>query len=60
MDTGPIVALFDKDDKYHRTCIEILKGIEEPLSTTWPVLREAFYLLNFSWRVQDDLWGDYL
>lgn len=56
IDTGPIVALFDKDDKYHRTCIEILKGIKEPLVTTWPVLTEAFYLLNFSWRVQDDLW----
>lgn len=56
IDTGPIVALFDKDDQYHQVCVEILKGIKEPLITTWPVLTEAFYLLNFSWRVQDDLW----
>ena len=56
IDTGPIVAIFDKDDDYHQCCIEILKKIKEPLITTWPVLTEAFYLLNFSWRVQDDLW----
>jgi hypothetical protein len=24
--------------------------------TTWPVLTECFYLLNFSWEVQDSLW----
>ncbi|HKZ57995.1 MAG TPA: PIN domain-containing protein [Thermodesulfovibrionales bacterium] len=56
IDTGPIVALFDKDDQYHQHCIEILKGIKEPLVTTWPVITEAFYLLNFSDRVQDALW----
>lgn len=56
IDTGPIVALFDKDDQYHQHCIEILKGIKEPLVTTWPVITEAFYLLNFSGSVQDALW----
>lgn len=56
IDTGPLVALFDRDDKYHGRCVEILKGIEGPLVTTWPVLTEAFYLLNFSVSVQDDLW----
>lgn len=56
IDAGPIVAIFDRDDKYHKTCVEILKGIKEPLVTTWPVLTEAFYLLNFSPKVQDDLW----
>ncbi len=56
VDTGPLVALFDRDDKYHSQCAKILKGIKEPLVTTWPVLTEAFYLLNFSASVQDDLW----
>lgn len=55
-DTGPIVALFDKDDRYHTPCLEILKEIREPLVTTWPVLTECFYLLNISWEVQDSLW----
>ena len=56
IDTGPIVALFDKDDRHHSLCIEILREIREPLVTTWPVLTECFYLLNFSWEVQDTLW----
>jgi predicted nucleic acid-binding protein len=56
VDTGPLVAFFDKDDRHHSLCIEILKEIREPLITTWPVLTECFYLLNFSWEVQDNLW----
>ena len=56
LDTGPIVAFFDASDDYHESCIEMLKGINEPLITTWPVLTEAFYLLGFSWRAQDNLW----
>ena len=56
LDTGPIVAFFDASDDYHRRCVEILKGIKEPLITSWPVLTEAFYLLGFSWKAQDNLW----
>lgn len=56
IDTGPIVALFDKDDRRHSLCLDILKEIKAPLLTTWPVLTECFYLLNFSWEVQDSLW----
>lgn len=56
LDTGPIVAFFDGSDDYHKSCVELLKGVNEPLITTWPVLTEAFYLLGFSWRAQDNLW----
>lgn len=56
IDTGPIVALFDKDDRRHSLCLDILKEMRDPLLTTWPVLTECFYLLNFSWEVQDRLW----
>ena len=34
----------------------LLKTIKDPLITTMPVLTEAFYLLGFSWQVQDALW----
>jgi predicted nucleic acid-binding protein len=51
-----MVAFFDKDDRYHDVCVEILKEIREPFITTWPVLTECFYLLNFSWEVQNSLW----
>jgi predicted nucleic acid-binding protein len=56
IDTGPIVALFDRDDQYHSPCLSILKEIREPLITTWPIITECFYLLNFSWKVQENLW----
>jgi predicted nucleic acid-binding protein len=56
IDTGPIVALFDKNDNNYNICTRIFKEIHEPLITTWPVLTEAFYLLSFSPTVQDDLW----
>ena len=56
LDTGPIVAFFDASDDYHKSCVESLKSVNEPLITTWPVLTEAFYLLGFSWKAQDNLW----
>lgn len=56
LDTGPIIALFDASDKYHETCIKNLKKINEPLISSWPVLTEAFYILGFSWKAQDNLW----
>jgi len=56
IDTGPLVALFDKSDNYHAACHAALKTVTQPLITTTPVLTEALYLLNFSWNVQDDLW----
>ena len=34
VDTGPIVAFFDKDDRYHSLCLDILRKIRKPLITT--------------------------
>jgi uncharacterized protein len=56
VDTGPIVALFDRDDQYHSLCLQTMEKFQEPLATTWPVLTECFYLLGFSWQAQEDLW----
>ncbi|EGV19458.1 type II toxin-antitoxin system VapC family toxin [Thiocapsa marina] len=46
VDTGPLVALFDPADGDHNGCVRVLAEIEEPLSTTVPVLTEAFHLLG--------------
>jgi hypothetical protein len=44
------------DSFYHPACIEMLKTVDELLVTTRPVVTEAFYLLGFSWKAQDNLW----
>ena len=56
IDAGPLVALLHRDDQHHQKCVEALTEIRDPLVTVWPVLTEAMYLLNFSWRAQDALW----
>jgi uncharacterized protein len=46
IDTGPLVALFDRQDPQHRRCEATLKAIREPMRTTVPVLTEAFHMLG--------------
>ena len=44
VDTGPLVALFDPRDEHHERCVQTLSGIREPITTTTPVLTEAFHM----------------
>lgn len=46
VDTRPLVALFDPHDGQHLRCVAVLKRIREPVSTTVPVLTEAFHMLR--------------
>ena len=46
VDTGPLVALFDPTDGFHGRCAEVLGTISEPITTTVPVMTEAFHLLG--------------
>jgi predicted nucleic acid-binding protein len=57
VDTGPLVAILHRDDRRHRECVEILRALPPALSTTWPVVTEAMYLLGFSADAQDELWS---
>lgn len=43
MDAGPLVALIDRNDPDHVSCVECLQGLRSliPLVTTWPVFTEA-------------------
>jgi predicted nucleic acid-binding protein len=56
VDAGPLIALIHADDRHHARCVAALRGLTEPLGTVWPVLTEAMYLLNFSWKAQEALW----
>ena len=46
LDTGPIVALLDSSDKYHRACVEAISQTRTPLVTCEPVIAESCYLLR--------------
>ena len=57
VDAGPLVALINRDDDAHDTCVEASRAIHDPLITVWPALTEAMYLLGRSWSAQKDLWS---
>lgn len=54
VDAGPLIALFDKDDKYHNSVIKFLKTFDGQLVTSWPVITEVTHLLSFNVNVQID------
>jgi predicted nucleic acid-binding protein len=56
IDAGPLIALIHARDQYHERCVTAFRNIETTLGTVWPVLTEAMYLLNFSWKAQEALW----
>ena len=52
IDSGPIIALFDKDDKYHEKLLTFMKSFNGKLITTWAVVTEVTHLLSFNVEVQ--------
>ena len=58
-DTGPLVALLDRDDAQHSDCLAALARLPRgPLRTTWPCFTEATYMLDRvgGYRYQNSLW----
>ena len=46
VDTGPLVALFDPQEKEHSRCRQVLRELTEPLATSLATLTEAFHVLS--------------
>ena len=46
IDTGPLVALFDRNDPYHKACADQARQLPEGVFTCWPVITETCYLLR--------------
>jgi len=51
IDTGPLVALLNRKDYYHKWCVRQVSQLKPPLYTCEAVLTEAFYLLKGSHQV---------
>lgn len=47
VDSGPLIALFDRSDQYHHLVKEHLKNVNEILLSTWPVVTEVSHMLDF-------------
>ncbi|MDQ3301698.1 MAG: PIN domain-containing protein [Myxococcota bacterium] len=45
-DTGPLVALFNRNDAHHRWALSRFREFTEPLVTAEPVLTESLHLLR--------------
>ncbi|TGK38428.1 PIN domain-containing protein [Leptospira gomenensis] len=54
IDSGPIVALFNSNDKFHKSTYKFIKAYKGSLFSTWPVVAEVIYLLSFSIDAQSD------
>ena len=54
IDAGPVIALFDRDDKYHKPVKAFLADFKQPLISTWPVITEVTHMLDFNVKVQID------
>jgi len=46
LDTGPLVALLDRRDRYHEWAKSVVAQVAPPMFTCEPVLTEAFHLLR--------------
>jgi predicted nucleic acid-binding protein len=54
IDAGPLIALFNKNDKYHEKIKEFIKNYKGLLTTSWPVITEVCHMLDFNINAQID------
>lgn len=57
VDTGPLVAYFDRAERNHSWAVEQVRGLDAPLLVCEPVLAEAMYLLAASPKAHDALFA---
>jgi hypothetical protein len=54
IDSGPLIALFDANDKHHAKALDFVKKAKLPLVTTLASITEALHLLDFNRNAQID------
>jgi predicted nucleic acid-binding protein len=56
IDTGAILALLDRNDRWHRACVEAFAEFFLPLVTSAAVLTELFHLVGDNRREVEAAW----
>ena len=54
IDSGPLIALFDRDDAFHEPVVNFLRNYVGSLHTSVAVITEVTHLLDFDVRAQLD------
>jgi predicted nucleic acid-binding protein len=54
IDSGPLIALFDRDDAYHKRIVTFLKDQAFRFVTTLAVITEVSHMLDFNINAQID------
>ena len=57
VDTGPLVALFDRDDRHHQAALRFIRAVTGKLVTNIAVVTEVTHLLDFSPMAVADFLG---
>jgi uncharacterized protein len=57
VDTGPLVAFFDRSERHHLWAADRMEELDAPLLVCEPVLTEVTYLLGRFPKAQDALFG---
>ena len=56
VDTGELLALLDRDDRWHPACVAAFGALRLPLATTAAVLAELFHLVGDNRREVAAAW----
>jgi len=56
IDTGAILALLDRTDRWHRVCVDAFEQLRLPLLTSEAVLTELFHLVGDSRHEVEAAW----
>ncbi len=54
IDSGPLIALFDRNDKYHPASVQFIKTNHYELITTMASITETLHMLDFNRHAQID------
>jgi predicted nucleic acid-binding protein len=56
IDTGAILALLDRTDRWHAACVDTFRQLRLPLVTSQAVLTELFHLVGDSRQEMETAW----
>ena len=56
-DTGALLALLDRSDRWHSACVDAFEDLRLPLLTSEAVLAELFHLVGDDRRDMDAAWA---